>query len=124
MMDKLAQEITTADQYEKLQTDRNLDFSYVLGDENRFRVNFFFQMDGLSAVFRIIPVVITSYSIHYTKLYDEIREDVTRPDEVTIRWFDENFEEHEETFKGFAGRVIQHEYDHLEGILFVRNNFV
>ncbi len=58
MMDKLAQEITTADQYEKLQTDRNLDFSYVLGDENRFRVNFFFQMDGLSAVFRIIPVKI------------------------------------------------------------------
>ena len=58
MMDKLAQEITTIDQYEKLQTDRNLDFSYVLGDENRFRVNFFFQMDGLSAVFRIIPVKI------------------------------------------------------------------
>ena len=58
MMDKLAQEITTVDQYEKLQTDRNLDFSYVLGDENRFRVNFFFQMDGLSAVFRIIPVKI------------------------------------------------------------------
>jgi len=58
MMDKLAQEITTTDQYEKLQTDRNLDFSYVLGDENRFRVNFFYQMDGLSAVFRIIPVKI------------------------------------------------------------------
>ncbi|GIT98580.1 type IV pilus twitching motility protein PilT [Sulfurovum sp. TSL1] len=58
MMDKLAQEITTADQYEKLQTDRNLDFSYVMGSDNRFRVNFFFQMDGLSAVFRIIPVKI------------------------------------------------------------------
>ncbi|TNF44342.1 MAG: PilT/PilU family type 4a pilus ATPase [Epsilonproteobacteria bacterium] len=58
MMDKLAQEITTKEQYEQLQTDRNLDFSYVLGDENRFRVNFFFQMDGLSAVFRIIPVKI------------------------------------------------------------------
>ena len=58
MMVKLAKEITTADQYEKLQTDRNLDFSYVLGEENRFRVNFFFQMDGLSAVFRIIPVKI------------------------------------------------------------------
>jgi len=58
MMDKLAQEITTAEQYEKLKTDRNLDFSYVLGSENRFRVNFFYQMDGLSAVFRIIPVKI------------------------------------------------------------------
>ena len=58
MVDKLAQEITTDEQYEKLKNDRNLDFSYVLGDENRFRVNFFYQMDGLSAVFRIIPVKI------------------------------------------------------------------
>lgn len=56
MVEKLAKEIMTADQYEKLVTDRNLDFSYVLGSENRFRVNFFYQMDGLSAVFRIIPV--------------------------------------------------------------------
>ncbi len=60
MMDKLAQEIMTADQYEKLLTDRSLDFSYVLGSENRFRVNFFYQMDGLSAVLRIIPVEILS----------------------------------------------------------------
>jgi len=58
MVDKLAREITTKDQYEKLVNDRNLDFSYVLGEENRFRVNFFYQMDGLSAVFRIIPVKI------------------------------------------------------------------
>jgi len=49
----------------------------------------------------------------------EIREDVERPNEVTIRYFDENFVEHTETYKGFAGRVIQHEYDHLEGVLFV-----
>lgn len=49
----------------------------------------------------------------------EIREDVSRPDEVTIRYLDENFVEHKETFRGFAGRVIQHEYDHLEGILFI-----
>ena len=49
----------------------------------------------------------------------EIREDVTRPDEVRLRYFDENFVEHEEVFKGFAGRIIQHEYDHLEGILFI-----
>jgi peptide deformylase len=49
----------------------------------------------------------------------EIREDVVRPDEVIIRYFDENFQEHEETYTGFAGRVIQHEYDHLEGKLFI-----
>jgi len=49
----------------------------------------------------------------------EIREDVLRPDKVRIKYFDENFVEHEEEFKGFAGRVIQHEYDHLDGILFI-----
>lgn len=49
----------------------------------------------------------------------EIREDVTRPDIVRIKYFDENFVEHEDVFKGFAGRVIQHEYDHLEGKLFI-----
>ncbi len=58
MVDKLAQEITTDEQYERLKNDRNLDFSYVLDAQNRFRVNFFYQMDGLSAVFRIIPVKI------------------------------------------------------------------
>jgi peptide deformylase len=49
----------------------------------------------------------------------EIREDVSRQDEVRLKYYDENFVEHEEVFKGFAGRVIQHEYDHLIGKLFV-----
>jgi len=49
----------------------------------------------------------------------EIREDVKRPDYVRIKYYDENFELHEEEFSGFAGRVIQHEYDHLDGILFI-----
>ncbi|QGY42870.1 peptide deformylase [Maribellus comscasis] len=49
----------------------------------------------------------------------EIREDVSRPDNVRIKYFDENFVEHEETFKGYAGRIVQHEYDHLEGKLFI-----
>lgn len=49
----------------------------------------------------------------------EIREDVSRPDTVRIKYFDENFKEHDEEFSGFAGRVIQHEFDHLEGKLFV-----
>ncbi len=49
----------------------------------------------------------------------EIREDVTRPDLVRIKYLDENFVERDEVFNGFAGRVIQHEYDHLEGKLFI-----
>ena len=60
MVDNIAREITTQDQYEKLKAEKNLDFTYVLGEENRFRVNFFHQMDGLSAVFRIIPVKIAT----------------------------------------------------------------
>jgi peptide deformylase len=49
----------------------------------------------------------------------EIREDVNRPDRVRIKYLDEYFQPHEKEFKGFAGRVIQHEFDHLEGILFI-----
>lgn len=47
-----------------------------------------------------------------------IRENVTRHDTIRLKYFDENWEEHEETFDGFKARVIQHEYDHIEGILF------
>ncbi|MBK6281564.1 MAG: peptide deformylase [Draconibacterium sp.] len=49
----------------------------------------------------------------------EIREDIIRPDTVRIKYLDENFVEHDEVYSGFAGRVIQHEYDHLEGKLFI-----
>ncbi len=49
----------------------------------------------------------------------KIREDVTRPEEVTLEYFDENFERHTKTFNGVTARVIQHEYDHIEGKLFI-----
>ena len=48
----------------------------------------------------------------------KIREDIERPDEITLEYLDEHFKPHRETFTGLAGRVIQHEYDHIEGILF------
>lgn len=48
-----------------------------------------------------------------------IREDIIRPDSITIRYYDENFILHEENFSGIKSRIIQHEYDHLEGILFI-----
>ncbi|MCX8080638.1 MAG: peptide deformylase [Bacteroidia bacterium] len=48
----------------------------------------------------------------------KIREDVLRPSEVKIQYLDEDFLPHTEVFKGIIARVIQHEYDHLEGILF------
>lgn len=48
----------------------------------------------------------------------DIREDVSRKDTITIRYLDEKFKEHTETFNGLLARVIQHEYDHIEGVLF------
>lgn len=48
-----------------------------------------------------------------------IREDVSRQSTVLIEYYDENFELKEETYDGIKARIIQHEYDHLEGILFV-----
>lgn len=48
----------------------------------------------------------------------EIREDVFRKDSITMEYLDENFKKHTDTFDGIAARIIQHEYDHIEGILF------
>ncbi len=49
----------------------------------------------------------------------KIREDVYRPEEVTIEFMDENFNTHTKTFNGITARVILHEYDHIEGKLFI-----
>ena len=48
-----------------------------------------------------------------------LREDVERPENVRIEYYDVDFNFHDETFEGVKSRIIQHEYDHLEGILFV-----
>jgi len=48
----------------------------------------------------------------------DIREDVYRKPTVKISYYDENWKHHEDTFSGLAARVIQHEYDHIEGKLF------
>ncbi|MCT4623100.1 MAG: peptide deformylase [Schleiferiaceae bacterium] len=48
----------------------------------------------------------------------DVREDVYRHPDVVLEYFDENWNKHKETFTGLAARVIQHEYDHIEGILF------
>ncbi|QZE14633.1 peptide deformylase [Halosquirtibacter laminarini] len=48
-----------------------------------------------------------------------IREDVSRPTKIRIQYYDTDWNFYDETYEGFAARVIQHEYDHLDGILFV-----
>lgn len=47
-----------------------------------------------------------------------IRNDVYRPEVIVIRYFDVDWNEHEEEYEGTAARIIQHEYDHIEGKLF------
>ena len=49
----------------------------------------------------------------------DIREDVYRKPNIKITYMDETFNEHIEEYSGVAARIIQHEYDHLEGVLFV-----
>ncbi|CAA6811120.1 MAG: Twitching motility protein PilT [uncultured Sulfurovum sp.] len=57
-LDGIAQAILTDEQYEQLVREKELDCTYILDENNRFRVNFFYQLDGLSAVMRVIPVKI------------------------------------------------------------------
>jgi len=49
----------------------------------------------------------------------KIREDIMRAEEVTIEYEDEHFVKHRKTFNGVTGRIILHEYDHIDGKLFI-----
>ena len=49
----------------------------------------------------------------------DLREKVTRPDSITVKFMDREFKEHEMTFNGWMSRVFQHELDHLDGVLFI-----
>ncbi len=48
----------------------------------------------------------------------DVREDVYRQERITLEYVDEQFNKKTEVFEGMAARIIQHEYDHIEGILF------
>lgn len=49
----------------------------------------------------------------------KVREDIRRPETIRLRYMDEQFVEHEEDFHGITARVIMHEYDHIDGKLFI-----
>jgi peptide deformylase len=49
----------------------------------------------------------------------KIREDIYRAEEVTLEFMDENFVKHTKTYNGITARIILHEYDHIEGRLFI-----
>src|SRR5690554_5651747 len=72
----------------------------------------------------INPIILDEYGDAYTfeegcLSIPEVRAEIVRPKTLTIEYFDENWNLKEEEFTKMTARVIQHEYDHLEGILFV-----
>jgi peptide deformylase len=80
------------------------------------------ELDGFVKVF-INPIILEESG----KKWDfnegclsipDIREDVRRQPKILIEYYDENWDLQEKEFDGMAARVIQHEYDHIEGILF------
>jgi len=74
-LDGIAQAILSEKQYQQLVETKELDCTYVLDEENRFRVNFFYQLDGLSAVMRIIPVkILTLQELQLPPVITELAE--------------------------------------------------
>jgi peptide deformylase len=78
---------------------------------------------GIRRVF-INPIILDEYGDDYSfeegcLSIPEVRAEIIRPERLTIEYYDENWILKEEEFSGMTARVIQHEYDHLEGILFV-----
>ena len=91
-------------------------------DTDDFEQNSGFEVKSVKKTF-INPVIINESGENSS--FEEgclsipnIREHINRKSDITIRYQDENFIDHQETFVGILARVIQHEYDHLEGTLF------
>ena len=91
-------------------------------DSDDFEQNSGFEVKSVKKTF-INPIMINEFGENAS--FEEgclsipnIREHINRKSDITIRYQDENFIVHQETFVGILARVIQHEYDHLEGTLF------
>lgn len=80
------------------------------------------QPEGFKEVF-INPTIIEEFGNEWEfeegcLSIPDVRANVKRKGELKIHYWDANFQEHTKTFDGMAARIIQHEYDHIEGILF------
>lgn len=81
------------------------------------------NMDGFKKAF-INPVIVTEEGTPWE--FEEgclsipnIREKISRKEKLTIKYFDEQWNPREEVYDGIKARIIQHEYDHIEGKLFI-----
>lgn len=89
-----------------------------INDEEEGKVN-----EGIKKVF-INPLMVEEKGSLWT--FEEgclsipnLTGDVERQSDIVIKYYDENFDEHIDSFNGMTARVIQHEYDHIEGKLFI-----
>ncbi|MDR2382269.1 MAG: peptide deformylase [Prevotellaceae bacterium] len=80
------------------------------------------ETEGFKKTF-INPTIIETYGESFS--YEEgclsipnIREDVVRDSVVKIKYFDEDFNEHTDVYEGIISRIVQHEYDHVEQVMF------
>ncbi len=81
------------------------------------------EVDGLKRVF-INPVIFekTGKDLLFNEgclSFPGLREDIYRKPDIKIRYYDEDFNEHTESYTGIASRIIQHEYDHIEGVVMI-----
>ena len=91
-------------------------------EEPEFTAEEMKQMNGFKKTFinaRILEEIGEEWKFNEGCLsIPKIREDVLRKPKLTIEYVDENFKKHTETYEGLIARVIQHEYDHIAGVLF------
>jgi len=91
-------------------------------DKNQMDAQEFTQVEGFKKTF-INPTILEEKGEEFAfnegcLSIPDVREDVYRKPDITIEYYDENFTKHTQNYTGIIARIIQHEYDHIQGILF------
>ena len=91
-------------------------------DKDQMDAQEFTQVKGFKKIF-INPTILEEKGEEFAfnegcLSIPDVREDVYRKPDITIEYYDENFTKHTQNYTGIIARIIQHEYDHIQGILF------
>lgn len=91
-------------------------------DKDQMDAQEFTQVEGFKKTF-INPTILDEKGEEFAfnegcLSIPDVREDVYRKPDITIEYYDENFTKHTQNYTGIIARIIQHEYDHIQGILF------
>ena len=90
-------------------------------EDDQIEDNFKYQLKNLKKVFINPEIIETGNKWSFNEgclSIPDIREEIYRKEKIEIKYFDENFILRKEKFSGLAARIIQHEFDHIEGVLF------